>query len=106
MTVAALLWTQLPNLLQAFNGKDARQQLGLPLAVYLSNFAFAAVMSLATGLWIPVILGVLLGVVPALVLWQLSARSGLTATSEVILAEIVTEPSASLKTEVKASVHV
>jgi len=40
-----------------------RSQLSLPLVVYLSNFASAAVMSCASGFWIPVLLGLLVGVV-------------------------------------------
>lgn len=62
MAVAALLWRNAPIKLE-------RSQLNLPLAVYLSNFAFATVMSLAAGFSIPVLLGVLLGVAPALAMW-------------------------------------
>lgn len=63
MTVAALLWSKVPLRLQS-------AQLNLPLVVYLGNFAFAMVMSLAAGIWIPVLLGIVLGVVPALACWQ------------------------------------
>lgn len=63
MTVAALLWgKQAPVLRPA--------QLNLPLAVYLGNFAFAAVMSIGAGFWIPLLLGLLLGVAPAVACWQ------------------------------------
>lgn len=62
MTVAALLWKNTPIKLE-------RSQLNLPLIIYLSNFAFATVMSLAAGFSIPVLLGLLLGVAPALALW-------------------------------------
>jgi len=65
MSVAAFLWRNNNVVLD-------RSQLGLPLAVYLSNFAFAAVMSIAGGIWIPVLLGILLGIVPALVLWGMA----------------------------------
>lgn len=65
MGVAVLLWGQKAVTLQ-------RSQLCVPLIVYLSNFAFAAVMSLAEGLWIPVLLGFLLGVGPALGFWWLA----------------------------------
>jgi putative membrane protein len=58
MTVATLFWKKTPVALH-------RKQLGLPLAVYLSNFVFAAVMSIGAGIWIPVGLGILLGVAPA-----------------------------------------
>jgi putative membrane protein len=62
MSVAALLWGNLPLKLE-------RSQLSVLLVVYLSNVAFAAGISLASGYWIPVSLGLLLGVVPALILW-------------------------------------
>jgi uncharacterized membrane protein len=50
MTVAALLWKNQPI-------KFERSQLNLPLVVYLGNFGFATVMSLAAGFPIPVLLG-------------------------------------------------
>jgi putative membrane protein len=63
MTVAALLWSkQVPHL--------QTTDLNLPLVVYLGNFAFAAVMSIGAGFWIPLLLGLLLGVAPALLCWQ------------------------------------
>ncbi|KOP23228.1 hypothetical protein AMR41_27015 [Hapalosiphon sp. MRB220] len=62
MTVAALLWRNTPIKLE-------RSQLTFPLIVYLSNFAFATVMSLAAGFPIPVLLGLFLGITPAVVLW-------------------------------------
>ncbi|NJN85747.1 MAG: carotenoid biosynthesis protein [Leptolyngbyaceae cyanobacterium SL_7_1] len=63
MAVAALFWLKSSFQLSS-------SQLNLPLVVYLGNFAFAMVMSLAAGIWIPVLLGIALGVVPALVCWQ------------------------------------
>ncbi|MBD2449221.1 carotenoid biosynthesis protein [Nostoc sp. FACHB-152] len=62
MTVAALLWRNQPI-------KFERSQLNLPLAVYLGNFGFATVMSLAAGFSIPVLLGLVLGVAPAVAFW-------------------------------------
>jgi putative membrane protein len=73
MTVAALLWKNNPI-------KFERWQLNVPLVVYLANFAFATVMSLAAGFSIPVILGFLLGVAPSLALW--SKGSALSAQVE------------------------
>ncbi|HBB35744.1 MAG TPA: carotenoid biosynthesis protein [Cyanobacteria bacterium UBA8803] len=69
MTVAALFWQRRGYVALS------RKQLGLPLAVYLSNFTFAAVMSIGAGIWIPVGLGILLGVTPALVLWAMAAST-------------------------------
>ena len=66
MTVATLLWQKTPVAL-------SRKQLGLPLAVYLSNFAFAAIMSIGAGILIPIGLGLVLGVAPALILWWMAS---------------------------------
>lgn len=65
MTIAAFLWQKTPVRL-------SRSDLGLPLTVYLSNFIFAAVMSIGAQIWIPIGLGILLGVVPAVVLWRMA----------------------------------
>lgn len=64
MSVAAFFWRKTPNLLQ-------RSQLGLPLVVYLINFAFGAIItitSLDSRFWFPTLLAVFLGVVPAIAL--------------------------------------
>lgn len=65
MSVAALLWRNTPLQLE-------RSQLSMPLVIYLSNIAFAAVMSLAAGFWVPVLLGLGLGAAPILVLWWMA----------------------------------
>ncbi|PMB18477.1 gamma-carotene 1'-hydroxylase CruF [Fischerella thermalis] len=75
MTVAALLWRNAPIKLE-------RSQLNLPLIVYLSNFGFATVMSLAAGFSIPVLLGLFLGAVPAVVLWWKTQSTSTDATLE------------------------
>ncbi|MBD2310956.1 carotenoid biosynthesis protein [Desertifilum sp. FACHB-1129] len=62
MSVATLLWKKTELGL-------TRSQLNFALVVYLSNFAFGGIMSLAAGFWVPVGLGVLVGVVPAVALW-------------------------------------
>ncbi|AFY56955.1 putative membrane protein [Rivularia sp. PCC 7116] len=66
MSLAALIWGTKPI-------KLWRSQLVLPLIVYLSNFGFAAGLSLGDGYVIPVSLGFVLGVIPALVLWLKSS---------------------------------
>ncbi|MBE9130156.1 MULTISPECIES: gamma-carotene 1'-hydroxylase CruF [unclassified Coleofasciculus] len=68
MTVAALFWKKTPVSL-------SRKELGLPLAIYLSNFVFATVMSIGAGIWTPVGLGILLGVAPAVGLWWMAASA-------------------------------
>jgi uncharacterized membrane protein len=64
ISIAALLWRNQEIRLQP-------EQLNLPLVVYLGNFVFAMVMSLGAGFWIPVLLGIALGVVPAVACWKL-----------------------------------
>lgn len=65
MTVATVLWPKQPL---GLNSK----QLGLPLVVYLSNLAFASVLSLAAGFWVPVVLGLLVGAGPVILLWWMA----------------------------------
>ena len=86
MSVAALLWGNLPLKLE-------RSQLSIPLVVYLSNIAFAGGISLASGFWLPVSLGLLLGVVPVLVLWWMAPLgSGNTVVEEAAgIAELPVE---------------
>lgn len=70
MTVASLLWRIKPLKLTTIN-------LTLPLIVYLANFTFATVLSLAAGFYVPVLLGMVLGVAPILILYfmaNISAR--------------------------------
>ncbi len=62
MGVASLFWKKeiLPI---------SRTQLGVPLAIYMANIVFGAVLSLAAGMWAPVALTVLFAIVPVLVLY-------------------------------------
>jgi len=65
MSVAAFFWRKTAVRL-------TRAQLSVPLAVYLINFAFGAVITvtqLDNRFWIPTMISVLLGVVPAIALW-------------------------------------
>ncbi|HEY9610177.1 gamma-carotene 1'-hydroxylase CruF [Allocoleopsis sp.] len=67
MSVAAFCWKKTPITL-------SRQQLGFPLLVYISNIAFSAVMTVfGVGLWIPIGLTLIFGVVPAVVLWWMGS---------------------------------
>ncbi len=66
MTVAALMWKKAPISL-------SRKQLTLPLVVYISNIVFGAVITIwGAGIWIPVALSIVLGVVPAVVLVRMA----------------------------------
>ncbi len=70
MSIAALFWGKSPKAL-------SRSELRLPLAVYSGNFAYASVISLAGGIGVPVLLGIALGLGPALILWQLTPQTTL-----------------------------
>ncbi|MBD0334631.1 MAG: carotenoid biosynthesis protein [Cyanobacteria bacterium Co-bin13] len=48
----------------------SREELNTPLIVYLGNFVFATVMSLAAGFWVPILLGILVGALPAVWFWS------------------------------------
>lgn len=75
MSVAAVLWKNMSLNLD-------RSRLSVPLVVYLSNFAFAAVMSCAAGFWIPVLLGLVIGVAPVVILWWIAPSTANTAFAE------------------------
>ncbi len=68
MAIAALLWKVKPL-------ETVRLPLGLPLAVYMSNFAFAMVISLNGEIYLPILLGVLLGVLPAWMLYRAAVEA-------------------------------
>jgi len=74
MGVASLIWgDRIPSVRQA--------DLNFPLAIYLGNIAFATVMSLAAGFWVPVLLGMVTGTVPAIVFWRFGQTSVLRLSS-------------------------
>jgi len=102
MSVAAFLWGKAP-LISERNAsmKLTRSHLALPLAVYLSNFAFAAVMSIVAGIWIPVFLGVLLGIVPAMTLWWMAEPAPTQLTAETAASFTTEIPVTSVKVALK-----
>lgn len=65
MTVATLIWRLKPLNLP-------EEQPGVPFAIYLSNFGFATVMSLGAGIYPPIFLGLILGVLPAYIFYRIS----------------------------------
>lgn len=77
MTVATFIWKAKPLIIP-------HNELGLPLAIYLSNFAFATVLSLAAGIYIPILLGLVLGILPLLVFYQMATTQSRAAVSEVL----------------------
>ncbi|MEP0958125.1 carotenoid biosynthesis protein [Leptolyngbya sp. FACHB-1515] len=86
MSVASLFWGKADL-------KLTRSQLWTPLLVYLVNFAFGAVITIAeldVRYWIPTLLSILVGVVPAIVCWSLAKPK---TSSEAIVLPIETESS-------------
>jgi uncharacterized membrane protein len=81
MTVASLIWQVKPLRL-------SRNDLRLPFAIYLSNFAFAMVMSLAAGIYIPVLLGLVLGIAPLLVFYQMATAEPIDLPTELLNPEV------------------
>lgn len=74
--VAAFLWKKAPLTL-------SRKNLGFPLVVYISNVIFGAVLTIAgAGLWLPVGLSIVFGVVPACILSLMAPSAPTSATLE------------------------
>ena len=71
MTIAALFWRQSERGVIL-----TRTEAVVPLVVYLLNFGFAMAMSLAAGIIVPVLLGLVVGAGPALVCWRLTRADG------------------------------
>ncbi|TVQ08704.1 MAG: carotenoid biosynthesis protein [Leptolyngbya sp. DLM2.Bin27] len=67
-----------------FSPELDQYQLTLPLVVYLANFGFALVMSLAAGFYVPILLGLLTGALPAVLCWR--------ATSQERLSDAIADP--------------
>jgi uncharacterized membrane protein len=70
LSIATLLWRARPK-------TWSQLPLALPLAIYLSNFAFAMVISLDSKIYLPIGLGLLLGAIPAVALYWLANRSSI-----------------------------
>jgi uncharacterized membrane protein len=63
MTVATLIWQVQPV-------KLTSQDLTLPFLMYLGNFGFATVMSIGAGIYPPIFLGLLTGILPLVLLYN------------------------------------
>lgn len=78
MTIATLFWKLKPLTLPSHD-------LQLPLAIYLANFAFATVLSLAAGFYVPVILGIILGILPLLILYSMATSQENNAKAKAFI---------------------
>lgn len=76
MAIAAFFWRNASQT-TALN----RAEVTVPLVVYLLNFGFAMAMSLAGGIFVPVLLGLLVGAAPALICWRLASTDNSAVTT-------------------------
>jgi uncharacterized membrane protein len=67
MSVATAIWRSKPLALPT-------TELGIPMVIYLGNFGFATIMSLAAGIYIPVLLGLVLGILPLAIFYQMATN--------------------------------
>lgn len=94
MAIATLLWRNNPRI-----ESPSREQLTTPLVVYLTNFAFAMVMSIGAGFWIPISLGLLVGAGPAVICWWRSQTYEAAADTSLAQKEAAVPPSVGVMTE-------
>ena len=69
-TVTALIFMGISRLLWRRDPDAATYGAGVPFAVFIVNMIFASALSLSVDLWEPVVLGVVLGVIPATIAWR------------------------------------
>ncbi|AFZ54621.1 gamma-carotene 1'-hydroxylase CruF [Cyanobacterium aponinum AL20118] len=67
MSVATLIWRVKPLQWEKIS-------LTIPTAVYLGNFGFAMIMSIGAGFYVPIFLGILLGVIPLIIFLRLAYK--------------------------------
>ena len=87
MSIAAALWRD-----NARVDGLTRSDLVIPLVVYIANFSFAMFMSLASGIYTPVLLGLLLGLLPALMCWLAAP-----VDSDSVMVQIRLRPTVEMK---------
>ncbi|MGI0482198.1 gamma-carotene 1'-hydroxylase CruF [Geminocystis sp. CENA526] len=81
MTVATLLWRLKPL-------NFTHIPLTIPAGVYIGNFGFAMIMSIGAGFYIPIFLGILLGIVPLMVFLWLANQNPENSTTADSLASV------------------
>ena len=83
MSVATIFWHKQPQILAKNEMKLAltRSQLTIALIMYVSNIAYAAVLSLGAGFTIPVLLSLLVGVTPVLIIYATAQPTQVVVTA-------------------------
>ncbi|MDB9528612.1 carotenoid biosynthesis protein [Oscillatoria sp. CS-180] len=99
MAVAATFWRRNEQV-QGLT----RRRLTLPLVMYLANFAFAMFMSMGGGIFTPILLGLIVGAIPAIVCWLLapdktdaSLETATASQAKVPIVEMAATPAAASK---------
>ncbi|NJK35516.1 MAG: carotenoid biosynthesis protein [Oscillatoriales cyanobacterium SM2_2_1] len=78
MTVSTLLWGKAqPPLLN-------QKQLLFPILMYSGNFLFSMLLSYGGGIYPPILLGILLGIAPAVGLWLMAPREDVPTADALI----------------------
>lgn len=100
MSVATLFWQPTAQPLQ-------RSQLTVPLLIYLVNFAFGAIITvtqLDARFWIPTSISILLGVVPAILLWWVASSGAQSQPAQATEtdATVLSEETIGLQSELPA----
>lgn len=71
----------------------------VPLIVYVANFTFALVMSLAAGFYVPIAMGMITGLIPAILCWRTANQQedDAMASGQAIDASVVSPANVALK---------
>lgn len=85
MSVAGWIWSIKPLNLPSC-------QLETPLAIYLSNFAFATILSLAAEIYLPILLGIIFGVMPLLLCYQKAVKESETVSLNLAVRDVASLP--------------
>lgn len=62
----------------------------VPLIVYIANFTFALVMSLAAGFYVPIVMGMITGLIPAILCWRTANQQDTPESGEAAMDTSVT----------------
>lgn len=62
--------------------KEPPQSVTVPLVVYIANFTFAMVMSLAAGFYVPIAMGLVTGLIPAILCWRTANQADMATADD------------------------
>jgi putative membrane protein len=84
-TVTAFVFMAMARIAWAADPDPEREPIPMwfPFAVYVANTVFASALSASVGLWIPILLAVVLGILPAALALRLPRRAGATGETRL-----------------------